>query len=302
MVSERDPLFCRKTLFFGRLVASESKCRGVTSTGVAGKGVERDAMNEQSAVTPGVSPSANPLPVTPGLSQEPVTLPLCACGCGRRVPGPKFTSATTACRKRVQRQLEKAAKEQSISRNELNSENPTAPKSSFREKISSAAKTVAEKFGFQPKVLPSPVGEGENIFGATLPPVDSASGGILFRKAAVACFKFCFTIASSIVGSQAKKTGYNDDELKALKKSLEPDPDALKDTVESLDAVLKKHRIQPKNAEEWALAMNLCRLFSPHATAFMQLRKDHAAREEKSDELSELRAEVDRLKSERKAA
>lgn len=58
---------------------------------------------------------------------------------------------------------------------------------------------------------------------------------------------------------------------RALSK-CEPTPEALERWTESLDAVLKKHSVEPKHSEEIALAVNTCELVAPFGILLAELK------------------------------
>jgi len=239
----------------------------------------------QGAVTPGVSPFS-PLSggtVTPAVTPGAVTavtafqgvsgVKLCACGCGKPVRKPEHTHATAACRVRFHREKKK------------NDSAPTteAPlENRFRKSIRQAAAAVAEKFK-QPfrsdaadtgDAPDTPADTAQNPFALPVSASPDPGVGVLFRKAACAGVKATFGAANAVTRYFARRAELGDAFTDKLVKSLAPDPDALADFVESLDAVLKKHNWQPKSAEEWALAINFVRLMTPYGTAIAELRAE----------------------------
>ena len=59
-----------------------------------------------------------------------------------------------------------------------------------------------------------------------------------------------------------------------LAKKCEPNPQALSDFSDSLQAVLAKHNVQPKNSEEWALAINALEIASPYFFVLTELNEE----------------------------
>lgn len=140
------------------------------------------------------------------------------------------------------------------------------------------------------------------IPGAPAPAVPAGTdSGIsaLFRRSCVASVKGALGILRAIVAAYAGAAGVAPAfTAKALAKA-DPDPEALSDFTESLDAVLKKRNIQPENAEEWALAINGARLVAPYALLIAEFKAEiHRNRFSHQDREAEKAALRDKYRSE----
>lgn len=113
-----------------------------------------------------------------------------------------------------------------------------------------------------------------------LPPAGPAAGeihpegGNRFRRAVSSSIKSVFAILSAIVAGYADASEIDPDFTdKAIAKAMpkDDDIDAFND---DLDAVLKKHNVQPKNSEEWALAINGLKMAAPLAVLVFEFRRE----------------------------
>lgn len=131
-----------------------------------------------------------------------------------------------------------------------------------------------------------------------LPAGPDTSVSALFRRSCVASVKGVLGILKGIVGAYASAAGIAPAfTAKALAKA-DPDHEALADFTESLDVVLKKHNVQPKHAEEWALAINGARLVAPYALLIAEFKAEiHRNRFSHADREAEKSALRDKIRS-----
>lgn len=166
---------------------------------------------------------------------------------------------------------------------EITNENPgqNSPdnQNSTLEKLRSAVSGVVEKWkpgrgrprkDGQPKKSDIPVeSSAQNIPVAPAPAPALASTPVyspaaeIFRKSVVSAVKGVFGIFKDLVKIKARAAGIDEVFTAKTLKEAAPDDEKLNNFCESLDAVLKKHNAQPKNAEEISLVINGVSLISP---------------------------------------
>ena len=108
-------------------------------------------------------------------------------------------------------------------------------------------------------VTTNPVGSG------TAPDPAAAS---IFRRCCISSVKGVIDILNQVTRIFAGAADFDPKFTERAIATAEPDKEALSEFTESLDLVLKKHNVQPKHAEEFALAMSSVRLVSGYATMF----------------------------------
>lgn len=99
-------------------------------------------------------------------------------------------------------------------------------------------------------------------------------GGNRFRRSVSSSIKSVFAILSAIVAGYADASEIDPEFTdRALEKAMPKDEDiaAFND---DLDAVLKKHNVEPKNSEEWALAINGLKMAAPFAVLIFEFRRE----------------------------
>jgi hypothetical protein len=189
---------------------------------------------------------------TSAASQSGASLPpkLCACGCGKPVPGPNFTCATVACRQRVKRQRDREAKG-------LNNDTKTGAGNSIKnflgEKINSARHRIAQ--AFEPKIV-GPNGTVETVQGSAVA-LGATAGtkdrGAAFRKLCKAGVKTLDKIGKWFVRERAKKKGASE---QFIERELLPQVGSEEDRdnlAEALDDYLRSINYVPEKPEFVAL-------------------------------------------------
>ncbi len=185
-----------------------------------------------------------------------------------------------------------ASPEVGSAENEHNPETGAASPGGFAKKVGDAAAGVCEKFGITLKrgrgrppihgrysrengsdgktpvaVSPvPPVVPPSNVI--PLPAATDPAGASLFRKAAVAAVKGVLAVFKQIIRIKAGAAGLDKEFTEKALRTAEPDPEVLSDFNESLELVMRKHNVAPKNSEEWALAINAGRLAAPFLLLF----------------------------------
>jgi hypothetical protein len=124
------------------------------------------------------------------------------------------------------------------------------------------------------------IAESENSASVDLPPAGPAAsagdsqGGNRFRRSVSSSVKSLFAILGSVVAGYADAAKLDPDFTDAaLKKAMpaEKDIEAFND---DLDAVLRKRGVEPKNSEEWALAINGLKMAAPLAVLVFEFRRE----------------------------
>lgn len=199
--------------------------------------------------------------------------------------------------------------------NEQITASSSAPKAGVVEKIRAAASRVIGQAGFtfkkgrgRPKNCPACDGEGcdacdftgkvpgkldkpaeqipqpvpirtseipQTSFAPSTAVADSSRGEI-FRRACKAAVKGCIEILKAVVSTYAGAAGVDAVFTRKALDKASPDDDALRDFTDSLDAVLKKHAVEPQHAEEIALAVNGARLLAPFALLLAEFKGEIA--------------------------
>lgn len=109
------------------------------------------------------------------------------------------------------------------------------------------------------------------IAGADSPAVDSARAS-LFRRSVTSACRSVLKILTGIVRVYMDAAGLDGKFSDRALSKCEPTPEALERWTESLDAVLKKHSVEPKHSEEIALAVNTCELVAPFGILLAELK------------------------------
>lgn len=103
---------------------------------------------------------------------------------------------------------------------------------------------------------------------------NNSKGGNRFRRSVSSSVKSIFSILGAIVAGYADAAEIDPEFTdKALEKAM-PDEKAIADFNDDLDAVLEKHNIQPKNSEEYALAINGLKMAAPLAVLVFEFRRE----------------------------
>ncbi len=103
--------------------------------------------------------------------------------------------------------------------------------------------------------------------------IDSARASV-FRKSVVGAIKAAFGIVKKVFRIKAEAAGLDRDFVEKAIASADPDPGALEEFCDSLDALLKKHNCEPKNSEEISFGLNTLRLAAPWALTFSMLNAE----------------------------
>ncbi|MFO1487970.1 MAG: hypothetical protein U1F65_05795 [Verrucomicrobiota bacterium] len=107
--------------------------------------------------------------------------------------------------------------------------------------------------------------------GPAAPPADSAVASI-FRRCCVSSVKSVIDILNGCTRIFAESADFEPKFIDRAIKTAEPTPEAISEFTESLDLVMKKHSVQPKHAEEFALGMAALNLGSGYAMMFAMFR------------------------------
>lgn len=119
---------------------------------------------------------------------------------------------------------------------------------------------------------PSP----ENVLPAQtniLPAPDFAIGA-LFRRVVCSSVKSAIGVCDAITRLFGKQAGCRTDFVEKCIAANKPEEKAIEEFTECLDLVLKKHNVQPKNAEEIALGIAAVNLFKGYPLMWFEFRAE----------------------------
>ena len=100
----------------------------------------------------------------------------------------------------------------------------------------------------------------------------------LFREVCVGAVEGTLDFLNRITRVVAEFTGYEEKFIDRAITAATPAPKAVLRFTKSLDAVMKKHNVQPKNAEEWALVISAGNLVSGYGAMFLMFAAENKRR------------------------